>query len=422
MHSAHPTRNPPDHRRHSPGLHPRPASGAKSGSHGRTRATRRYPLQGPGSCGFPSATAWQGADPLTIPHGRRSAATSGKSPDTRAAIATALGQRAFELRVLAKGRAQARDAARCPADGGEALLQRIGDLELPGLGDGGQGRAGIAVAGPAADVVREGLRPAPGPVDPTPREPLDGEGPGRGALRAHRSHPHPEPPPLRCAGGSPVPGRRAGRTRRPPPRPRRPAPAGAPAPSPRRCPRFPASLATCSSPRVFPHTYLCETRPLFPPAPPEPSERAFRGLVSARRQTAGCVFARRFLLIRLSQLRAARTFLFSPAGFARPLFSPAPRRRRFSGRVFARMQTEGAVFARSFSSIPIRRLRESGRAVFSPAGNDQSLFSPAPRSRRALEHSRRAAHRGERAGFSTPFPAVASGDLGHAPFALVYRQ
>ena len=74
-------------------------------------------------------------------------------------LAALLGQRPFQLRMLAKGHAYAGDAARQAADLGEALLQLLGKGELPGLGDGGQGRRGVALAGAAADVGGEGLRP-----------------------------------------------------------------------------------------------------------------------------------------------------------------------------------------------------------------------------------------------------------------------
>jgi hypothetical protein len=86
------------------------------------------------------------------------------------------------------------------------------------------------------------------------------------------------------------------------------------------------------------------------------------------------------------------------------------------------MQTQGHVSARRLFSNAIIRLRESGRALFSPAGIDQSLYSPAPGSRRAVEHSRALRTAAKEQVFSTPFAAVASGDLGHALFALVYRQ
>jgi len=64
----------------------------------------------------------------------------------------------LELRVLAERHPHPRDAAREAPDLGEALLESLGERDLPRLGDGGEGRPGVTVSGAAPQVGREGLR------------------------------------------------------------------------------------------------------------------------------------------------------------------------------------------------------------------------------------------------------------------------
>ena len=154
------------------------------------------------------------------------------------------------------------------------------------------------------------------------------------------------------------------------------------------------------APLCFHIPNLVKHDPCFRPHPQTRRRRAFRGGCFRPHGNGGCVFARSFFSFHSGSCACAESLLFSPAGSARPLFSPAPRRRPVFAGVFSpACKPRGCFRPQAFLSMPIRRLRESGRAVFSPAGIDQSLFPPAPRSRRALEHSRRPSHRGERARF-----------------------
>ena len=73
-----------------------------------------------------------------------------------------------------------------PPDLGEAILQGIGDRQLPGLGTGRQGGAGIAVAASAADIVRKVRGMQPWPVAFTHFPLPDGKPPIRLAVKKIR--------------------------------------------------------------------------------------------------------------------------------------------------------------------------------------------------------------------------------------------